>query len=396
MLPETLDFRIKVSPGPAFTLDVEDSLPLQGITAIVGPSGGGKTTLLRALAGLEPLKDAEVQFRGASWDGRDGHVPTQERRIGFVFQDPALFPHLSVERNLAYGAKRREVHNYDAIVEALDLGALMQRSIERLSGGEARRVALGRALAADPAILFLDEPLTGLDRDRKSELLPYIGRAVAEARVPALYVTHSVDEITALADRVLGVEGGRLTGWKPAPIRLTATVVATSSENLTARIDGAPAGAGAEVSLPLIAGQGEKIGLGIETGNLMLSASHPGRSDALLQLPASVIEGDEGLALDVFGQSIDFPRGGLHAVGAKLWVSVLRVAARPEPSEFGNKPPMTSPIGASKRDWTARVDEYFKITNAVISPQCYRPQVETGYSMETVSIARFCRVRFGS
>lgn len=330
MLAETLDFRFNVSPGPAFTLDVQGSIPLQGITAIAGPSGGGKTTLLRALAGLEPLTDAEIQFRGTTWDGSDGHVPTQERRIGFVFQDPALFPHLSVERNLGYGAKRREVENYDAIVEALDLGNLMQRSVDRLSGGEARRVALGRALAANPAILFLDEPLNGLDRDRKAELLPYIGRAVAEARVPALYVTHSLDEITALADRVLGVERGRLTGWKPAPIRLTATVIATSSESLTARIDGAPADAGAEVSLPLIAGKGEKLGLGIEATSLMLSAVHPGRSDALLQLPATVTEVGEGLAIDVFGQSINFPRGGLHAVGAKLWVSVLHVAARTE------------------------------------------------------------------
>ena len=332
-MADTLEFRMRVAPGGPFTLDVEGQIPLEGITAIAGPSGGGKTTLLRALAGLEPTMRGFVRFRGTDWDGSEGHVPTQDRRIGFVFQDPALFPHLTVEGNMRYGAKRREVGSYDGIVEALDLGPLMPRTVGGLSGGEARRVALGRALAADPAVLFLDEPLSGLDGRRKAELLPYIGRAVAEARVPALYVTHSSREITALADRVLGLERGRLTGWQQAPNRLRATVVSTSSESLTARIDGAPEGAGADLTLPLIAGRGEKLGIGIENGSMMLSGAHPGRSDALLQMPAKVTETATGLTLDVFGQPLVFPRRGLHAVGAQVWVSVLEVAARPEISD---------------------------------------------------------------
>lgn len=332
-MAETLEFRLHVPFGKAFTLDVEDAIPLQGITAITGPSGSGKTTMLRALAGLEAVGRSEVRFRGKVWDGAEAHVSTEDRRIGFVFQEPALFPHLDVEGNLRYGARRREVKHIAGIVEALDLGNLMNRSVERLSGGEARRVALGRALASDPAILFLDEPLSGLDRRRKAELLPYIGRAVAEARVPALYVTHSLREVTALADRVLEIRHGKKTGWEPAPIRLFATVIATTSDHLVARIDGAPAGADAEVTLPLIAGTGERIGLGIEADSLMVSGTSPGRSNAILQLPATVLDGGDGLRLEVFGQTISVPKGGIYAVGARVWVSVLQVAARPEPGD---------------------------------------------------------------
>lgn len=327
---ETLSFRLRLSHGKAFELDVTDAIPLKGVTAIAGPSGGGKTTLLRALAGLEACQESNVRFRDTVWDGPEGHVATEDRRIGFVFQEPALFPHLNVERNLRYGARRRDVENIDAIVEALGLGDLMQRSVPRLSGGEARRVALGRALAANPTILMLDEPLSGLDRERKAELIPYIGRAVAEAQVPALYVTHSMHEVTALADRVMGIENGRLTGWQQPPSRLRATVVETMSDHLTVRIQGAHDGVDADLTLPLFAGLGETIGLGLPLDSYMVSAVNPGRTDALLTLPATVAEGPDGLTLDVFGQSVALPRGGLHAVGAHLWVSILQVSARPE------------------------------------------------------------------
>ncbi len=329
-MADVLAFRLLLKRDSLFSLEVDGAFPLTGITAVVGTSGGGKTTLLRTLAGLEHADRADVQFRGETWDGTGVRLAAEERRIGFVFQSPTLFPHLTVSGNLAYGARRREVKSYDAIIEALDLGPLLPRTVENLSGGEARRVALGRALAANPRILFLDEPLSGLDRARKSELLPYIGRAVAEAQVPAVYVTHSMDEVTALADRVVGMAAGRLTGWRTPPARLRATVTSVTDGLMRVLIDGAEQGQGADLTLPLIAGVGEKIGIGIPPESLMISSAAPGRSDALVQVPGQVIDGPFGLTLSVLGQTLNLPKAGPYAIGATVWLSILRVLPRPE------------------------------------------------------------------
>ena len=330
MSVETLAFQLLLKRGDAFTLDVAGEFPLAGITAVIGASGGGKTTLLRSLAGLERTNKSRIAFRGEDWDGPGVQLTPEDRRIGFVFQSPSLFPHLTVAQNLAFGAKRREVESYDAIVDALNLAPLLRRGVTNLSGGEARRVALGRALAANPQVLFLDEPLSGLDRARKAELIPYIGRAVNEAQVPAIYVTHSMDEITALADRVIGMAGGRLTGWRTPPARLIATVTSATDGLMRVLIDGAQQGQGGDLTLPLMARAGEKISLGIPPESLMISSASPGRSDAMLQVPARVIEGKGGLALSVFGQTINLAKGGPHAIGSTVWVSILRVLSRPE------------------------------------------------------------------
>ncbi|MDA8586860.1 ATP-binding cassette domain-containing protein [Rhodobacteraceae bacterium] len=330
-MADTLDFRIKLSRGELFSLDVAESFPLSGITAIVGPSGGGKTTFLRALAGLEKADDARVRFRNKDWTAPSLNLPPEKRRIGFVFQNPSLFPHLDVAGNLRYGARRREIKSYDAIIDALDLGVLMSRRVQGLSGGEARRVALGRAMASNPDVLFLDEPLSGLDTSRKAELLPYIGRAVSEAQVPALYVTHSASEVTTLADRVIGLSGGSLTEWQVPPARLRATVTSVSDGVMSALVDGAEPGAGADFALPVIGKIGETIGLGLPNDSVLVSTDPPGRSDALATLPARVVKGEGGLSLDIFGQKITLPKGGPYAVEAKLWVSILRILPRPEP-----------------------------------------------------------------
>lgn len=332
MSANSLAMKLSLRRRAGFALEIDGSVPLSGITAIVGPSGGGKTTLLCALAGLEDPDMAQVTFGDTVWDGPGVHLAPEDRRVGFVFQSAALFPHLSVAENIHYGARRRGVAQYGAILEALDLGPLLERRIGGLSGGEARRVALGRALASDPSILFLDEPLSGLDQARKEELLPYIGRAVAEARVPALYVTHSRAEIAALADRVLGLREGRLTGWAPTPLRLVADVFETTDATARAVLHGAPDEmSGARVSLPRIAEKGERVGLGIRPESLLVSTTSPGRSDAVLQVPATVVESERSLKVDVFGQILSIPQSGPHAVGATVWLSVREVSPRPEP-----------------------------------------------------------------
>ncbi|NNL18479.1 MAG: ATP-binding cassette domain-containing protein [Boseongicola sp.] len=334
-MPDRLHFRFKQRRGRLFTLEAEESLLMQGVTAIIGPSGSGKTSLLRALAGLDMdvAGERRVTFCSTEWDGPDGHVPSHERRIGFVFQDPHLFPHLSVAGNIGYGAKRRQVTSFDAIVEALDLGPLLDRAVDGLSGGEARRVALARALASDPAVLFLDEPMTGLDSQRKSEFLPYIARAVSQARVPALYVSHASDEVVTLADRVLELGAGHVTGWRTPPMRLSAHVVAETGPGVEVRLDGAEDdGPGAAIALPLRALPGEAIGIGLPVESVHFSVHHPGAGSALMVLPVTVTRpaGSEGQAvLDVLGQSVTVPAVMRVPAGKTLWMSVLRVLPRP-------------------------------------------------------------------
>ncbi len=338
-MPDQLHFRLKLRRGPTFRLDAEETVPLDGVTAISGPSGSGKTTLLRALAGLDIRAggDRLVTFAGQEWDRSPQHMPTEERRIGFVFQDPSLFSHLTVGGNLNYGAKRRGVTSMDAIVEALDLGPLLDRAVHGLSGGEVRRVALGRALSANPAVLFLDEPMAGLDAARKAEFLPYIARAVSQARVPALYVSHATDEIVALADRVLEISGGHITGWRTPPMRLSARVLAEVSGGVEVRVD-SPDGTDVDavLQIPLRAMPGEAVGLGLPPESVLLSPDHPGNGSALAVLPARVIRpsgATERPMLEVLGQTVTLPGRFRVPAGDRLWMSILRVLPRPEPTD---------------------------------------------------------------
>lgn len=203
---------------PAFHLDVELDVPMSGITAVFGPSGSGKTTLLRCLAGLERAPHGFMQFGDEVWqDERVGCcLPLYKRPIGYVFQEPRLFPHYDVRANLLYGYKRIPVDErriaIEQVVEILGIRHLLDRRIHKLSGGEQQRVAIGRALLTSPKLLLLDEPLASLDIQRKQELLPFIRQLHEQLHIPVLYVSHGLTEILQLTDRVVLLKEGHVVG----------------------------------------------------------------------------------------------------------------------------------------------------------------------------------------
>jgi molybdate transport system ATP-binding protein len=203
-----------------FTLSVSLRLPARGVTALFGPSGCGKTTLLRALAGLERAA-GRVALGDEVWqdDAARRFVPTHRRAIGYVIQEAALFPHLDVRRNLAYGQRRvaagaRRIA-LDQVVDLLGIGHLLERRPDTLSGGERQRVAIARALATSPRLLLMDEPLAALDAKRKAEVLPYLDRLHAELGIPLVYVSHSIDEVARLADHLVLLDAGRVLADGP-------------------------------------------------------------------------------------------------------------------------------------------------------------------------------------
>ena len=200
---------------PGFTLDVNVTLPCHGVSAFFGASGSGKTTLLRCIAGLERAPWGYLRIGPDVWQDSRRFVPTFRRPLGYVFQEPSLFPHLSVLDNLHYGFKRnrspRSIGSLDQVVALLGIEPLLSRKPDRLSGGERQRVAIARALATSPRLLLMDEPLSALDMPRKQEILPYLERLHDDLEIPLLYVSHAADEVARLADYLVVMQSGRVT-----------------------------------------------------------------------------------------------------------------------------------------------------------------------------------------
>ena len=196
-----------------FELSLNCHIPAEGVTAIYGPSGSGKSTLLNCIAGLRRPDSGEIHFNGKTWCGTGNHTAPWHRRIGYVFQDARLFPHLSVAGNLAYAASRaRGNHPWPAeqLHHTLGLAELMQHMPETLSAGQKQRVALGRALLSAPQLLLLDEPLANLDPRASAECLSLLQRLASELALPMLYVSHDIEEVSQLADHLLLLEAGSL------------------------------------------------------------------------------------------------------------------------------------------------------------------------------------------
>jgi molybdate transport system ATP-binding protein len=203
----------------AFTLDAGFTAE-GGVTALFGRSGSGKTSLIRMIAGLSKPDRGRLVIDGDVLVATDDHVfvPKHRRRFGYVFQEARLFPHLSVRQNLNYGSwfasrhgpKSAKAGEFDRVVQLLGIDHLLDRRPSHLSGGEKQRVAIGRALLSSPRLLLMDEPLAALDEERKAEILPYLERLRDETETPIVYVSHSVQEVARLADRVVMMRDGKV------------------------------------------------------------------------------------------------------------------------------------------------------------------------------------------
>lgn len=340
---------------PGFELDVDLELPGRGVTALFGVSGSGKTSLLRCIAGLERAPQGRLVVDGDIWQSDKQWLPTHKRPLGYVFQEASLFAHLSVQDNLRYGLKRSSgaAHTgLDQAIELLGIGHLLTRNPDLLSGGERQRVAIARALAVSPRLLLMDEPLAALDLQRKREIFPYLERLHRELDIPVLYVTHSPEELTRLADHLVVMENGRAIAsgnlsdtlarldlpiqlGEDAGVIIEASIGAVDSEWHLARVDFAGGSLWAK-------DQGLAVGTSVRVRVLARDvslANHPTQSSIQNQLAGHVdaLGDDEhpGLALVRvrIGETIVLARLTKRAVatlgvtvGKACWVQIKSVA----------------------------------------------------------------------
>jgi molybdate transport system ATP-binding protein len=324
----------------AFALDARFEAPMRGVTALFGPSGCGKTTVLRCIAGLQTLHDGYLSVGGEVWQDGAAFRPPHERSVGYVFQEASLFPHLSVRGNLLYGQRRatrrgaKEVTRFDDVVALLGIAGMLDRSPLRLSGGERQRVAVGRALLAQPRLLLMDEPLAGLDRLSKDEILPYLEALHTALSIPVLYVSHDLAEVERLADHLVLLEAGRVVAYGPleelqadptlpvarlpdAAVALNATVTGYDPDYglTTLAIDGATIIAPGQYGAP---GTPQRVRIG--ASDVSLARQNPGPSTILNVLPARVAaaEPQDGAQMNVV------VRLGQAGEGARLLARVTR------------------------------------------------------------------------
>ena len=215
-----IEIDVSLARSTGFTLNANLTAPSEGVTALFGRSGSGKTTIIQIVAGSVKPDRGHVRVDGETFvDTAKGiDLPIERRNVGYVFQDARLFPHMSVESNLRYG-ERRTKHartiSFDAVVGMLGIAHLLARRPHTLSGGEKQRVAIGRALLAQPRLLLMDEPLASLDEMRKGEILPYLERLRDELKLPILYVSHSIEEVLRLSSAVAAVADGTVIACGP-------------------------------------------------------------------------------------------------------------------------------------------------------------------------------------
>jgi molybdate transport system ATP-binding protein len=323
-----------------FSLDASFSVPATGVTAIFGPSGCGKTTIARCLAGLQYLPGSACAINGEIWQDRWTFRKAHQRSIGYVFQEASLFSHLSVKRNLLYGAPRRpgelgrENIGLDEVIELLGLARLLDRSPQHLSGGERQRVAIGRALLSQPKLLLMDEPLSALDRATRNEILPFLERLHARLSLPVIYISHDMSEIERLADHLVLMQHGKVIGAGPLQVlqgdpSLPLAVAREAAVSLDATIESHDDAyglltlrvAGGRLQVPAPAARlGKRQRLRIAASDVSVARTAPDASSILNVLPARIL----AKSLLGHGEVIAVLALGADGGGAQLLARITR------------------------------------------------------------------------
>jgi molybdate transport system ATP-binding protein len=302
--PGRIDVAFRRQLG-AFALDAAFDIPAAGITAIFGPSGCGKTTVARCIAGLQHLDDSYCAVDGDVWQDGNTFRPPHLRPVGYVFQEASLFPHLSVRRNLLYGAPRQALRSIslDEVVDLLGVSRLLDRFPRHLSGGERQRVAIGRALLSQPKLLLMDEPLAALDRVTKHEILPFLERLHERLSMPIVYISHDMTEIERLADHLVLMANGYVTATgRLATLQSDPALPLAASREASVSLDGLVGGyddrygllnlrvKGGRLMVPAPpAPTGARLRLRITASDVSIARRQPATSSILNILPARIV-----------------------------------------------------------------------------------------------------------
>jgi molybdate transport system ATP-binding protein len=354
-----------------FALDAGFTAPAKGVTALFGPSGCGKTTVLRCIAGLLRINGV-CEIDGEVWQDQNGaFLPTHKRPLGYVFQEASLFQHLSVRRNLLFGAPRRDSSGtkgaivFDEVVELLGITRLLDRSPRNLSGGERQRVAIGRALLSQPKLLLMDEPLSALDRATKNEILPFLERLRDHLNLPVVYITHDIAEVERLADQMVLMDKGHVIGAGPLEdLQSDPSLPLAAARDAAVSFEGVVQSceeAYGLVTLKLRGGVltapappapvGERRRIRVIASDVSLTREAPGRSSILNVLPARIVSmkpldtnevvvvvalGEDGSGARLLSRMMRKSWGELGlAEGMSVYAQVKAVALAPGRGELG-------------------------------------------------------------